>query len=120
VSFWRKEVVDFALSQETVRQMEGLRAWIRREPANARPYYHLAQFYRMEQRTEEALGLLLEAVRLDAAFADAHAGLAELYAVREDYSAAWRHARFAEQNGNARAVEMLRRHGIAENAAPSE
>jgi cytochrome c-type biogenesis protein CcmH/NrfG len=39
--------------------------WIEREPANPRPYYHLAQFYRMENRTEQALGLLLEAVRLD-------------------------------------------------------
>ena len=72
VSFWRKEVVDFALSEETRRQMDEQRAWIEREPANPRPYYNLAQFYRMEGQTEEALGLLLEAVRLDAAFADAH------------------------------------------------
>jgi len=114
VSFWRKDVVDFALSHETVRQMDGLRAWIRREPANPKPYYHLARFYRMENRGEDALGLLLEAVRLDAAFADAHAALAEVYAVNGDYAAAWRHARTAERNGNARAVELLARNGVKE------
>ncbi len=114
MSFWRKEVIDFALSQETVRQMDGLRAWIAREPTNPRPYYYLAQFYRMENRTEQALGLLLEAVRLDAVFAEAHVALAELYAVRTDYPAAWRHARLAEQNGNLRGVELLRRYGVVE------
>jgi len=114
MSFWRKEVVDFALSHETRLQMEGLRAWIKREPANPRPYCHLAQFYRMENRTEQALGLLLEAVRLDATFAEAHAALTEVYAVRADYPAAWRHARLAEQHGNPRGVELLRRHGVGE------
>jgi cytochrome c-type biogenesis protein CcmH/NrfG len=114
MSFWRKDVVDFALSQETRLQMDEQRAWIEREPANPRPYYHLAQFYRMQSRAEEALGLLLEAVRLDATFADAHAALAELYAVRADYPAAWRHARLSEQHGNPRGVELLRRHGVGE------
>ncbi|MGB9459000.1 MAG: hypothetical protein WCB12_23355 [Bryobacteraceae bacterium] len=114
MSFWRKEVIDFALSHETVRQMDAHRAWIQREPANPRPYYYLAQFYRMENRMEQALGLLLEAVRLDATFADAHAALAEIYAVRADYPAAWRHARLAEQNGNPRGVELLRRYGVGE------
>jgi cytochrome c-type biogenesis protein CcmH/NrfG len=114
MSFWRKEVVEFALSHETRRQMEGLREWIRREPANPRPYCHLAQFYRMENRTEQALGLLLEAVRLDATFADAHAALTEIYAIRFDYAAAWRHARLAEQNGSSRGVELLRRYGVEE------
>ena len=94
--------------------MEEQRAWIAREPANARPYYHLAQLYRMAFKQEEALGLLLEAVRLDPAFADAHAALAEIYAVREDYRAAWRHARLAEQNGEGRGVELLIRYGVAE------
>lgn len=112
MSFWRKGVIQPALDDETRRHVEEQRAWIAREPANARPYYHLAQFYRMEGRQEEALGLLLEAVRLDESFAAAHAGLAEMYAVKEDYEAAWRHARAAEKAGDPRAAEMLRRHGI--------
>jgi thioredoxin-like negative regulator of GroEL len=113
MSFWRKEVVETALSHETRRQMEEQRAWIEREPSNPRPYYHLAQFYRMEARQEEALGLLLEGVRLDANFAEAQVALAEIYAVRADYAAAWRHARLAERNGDPRAVELLTRHGIS-------
>jgi tetratricopeptide (TPR) repeat protein len=114
MSFWRKDVIDFALDHETRRQMEEQMAWIGREPANPRPYCHLAQFYRMSGRADEALGLLLEAIRLDPDFGEAHAGLAEIYAVRGDYGAAWRHARDAERNGQTRGVEMLLRHGIAE------
>jgi len=114
VSFWRKEVIGFALDHETRKQMEEQLAWIAREPANARPYYHLAQFYRMEGRQEEALGLLLEAVRLEDGLAEAHVSLAEVYAVREEYAAAWRHARRAEVAGDARAVELLARYGVAE------
>ncbi|MBZ5728172.1 MAG: hypothetical protein LAP87_24700 [Acidobacteriia bacterium] len=114
MSFWRKEVVQFALDAETRRHMEEQRAWIEREPVNAQPYYNLAQLYRMEVREEEALGLLLEAVRLDARLAAAHVALAEMYAVRADYPAAWRHARLAEASGNPRAVELLQRYGVAE------
>ena len=112
MSFFRKEVIDFALDHETRLHIEEQLAWIAREPANPKPYHHLAQLYRMCGKQDEALGLLLEAVRLDEAFADAHAALSEIYAVRADYRAAWRHARLAELNGNATAVDMLKRHGI--------
>jgi len=114
MSFWRKEVVETALSHDTRRQMEEQRAWIEREPSNPRPYYHLAQFYRIEARQDEALGLLLEAVRLHAGFAEAHTALAEIYAVRADYAAAWRHARLAERHGDPHAVQLLKRYGVAE------
>jgi cytochrome c-type biogenesis protein CcmH/NrfG len=110
MSFWRKEVIDYALDQETRAQIEEQRAWIEREPTNARPYYHLAQLYRVASRAEEALGLLLESVRLDPAFADAHAALAEMYVVRGDYPAASRHAAIAEQHGNRTAADLLRRY----------
>jgi cytochrome c-type biogenesis protein CcmH/NrfG len=112
VSFWRKEVIDFALDRETREHIEEQRAWIVREPANPKPYYHLAQLYRVAFKPDEALGLLLEAVRLDPDFAEAHASLAEMYVLRNDAPAAWRHARLAEANGISRAVEMLSRHGV--------
>lgn len=114
MSFWRKGVIQPALDAETRRQMEEQLAWIAREPENARPYFHLAEFYRMEGCEEEALGLLLHAVHLDAGFAAAHAALAEMYAVRGDYPAAWRHARLAEKAGESRAVELLARHSVPE------
>jgi len=114
MSFWRKEVIDHALDAETRLQMDEQRAWIAREPANARPYYHLAQLYRVALKQDEAMGLLLEAVRLDPALAEAHAALTEIYVVREDYRAAWRHARLAEQGGERRGVELLKRYGVAE------
>jgi tetratricopeptide (TPR) repeat protein len=114
VSFWRKEVIDFALDHEARRHIEEQRAWIEREPQNAVPYRNLAQLYRIQGMQDESLGLLLEAVRLDPEFADAHAALAEIYAVRGDMAAAWRHARAAEQNGELRCVEMLKRYGVEE------
>jgi len=114
VSFWRKEVIDFALDRETRAHIEEQRAAIAQDPLNPRPFHNLAQLYRIQNRQEEALGLLLEAVRLDPCYADAHLALAEIYAVRDDAAAAWRHARAAERAGNARAVEMLARHRIPE------
>jgi hypothetical protein len=69
----------------------------------------------MEGRGEEALGLMLHAVHLDPAYPAAHAALSEIYAVREDYPAAWRHARLAQQGGEPRAVELLERHGVKES-----
>ena len=110
MSFWRKNVIDFALDHETRRHMDEQLAWIGREPGNPKPYYHLAQLYRMAGRPAEALGLLLEAVRLDPAFGDAHASLAEIYAIQADYPAAQRHAQIAAQNGNPRALELLARY----------
>lgn len=111
MSFWRKELIDFALDQETASHIREQTEWIAREPANPRPWYNLAQLYRMQSKQEEALGLLLEAVRLDEAFADAHVALAEIYAVREDYEAARRHAHKAQEYGNPRAIDLLRRYG---------
>jgi cytochrome c-type biogenesis protein CcmH/NrfG len=112
VSFWRKEVIEVALDRETAAHIREQKEWIAREPQNPRPWYNLAQLYRMEQKPDEAVALLLESVRLDDACADAHVALAEMYAVREDYAAAWRHARKGEEHGNPRGVEMLRRHGV--------
>ena len=114
MSFRRKEVVDFALDRETRAHMEEQRAWIAREPANPRPYCNLSQLYRMEGKQDEALGLLLEAVRLDPGHGGAHLPLAEIYTVRGDYPAAWRHARLAEHAGSPRAVELLTRYGVPE------
>ena len=113
MSFWRREVIDFALDYETLHHMEEQSAWIAREPSNPRPYYHLAQLYRLQGKQDEGRILLLEAVRLDADFAAAHAALAEIYAVSEEYGAAWHHARLAERNGEPRAVELLERYGGA-------
>jgi len=112
VSFWRKQVIDFALDRETRTAIEEQRAWILRQPANPKPYFHLAQLYRVARKPEEALGLLLEAVRLNPNFAGAHASLAEIYVLRDDYPSAWRHARLAEANGLPRVVEMLTRNRV--------
>lgn len=114
MSFWREDVIQFALSHETRLHIEEQLAWIQREPSNPRPYYNLAQLYRMESGQDQALGLLLEAVRLEDGYSEAHAALAEIYAVREDYRAAWRHARAAERGGIRSPVDLLERYGVPE------
>ncbi|MBI3683296.1 MAG: hypothetical protein HY235_23230 [Acidobacteria bacterium] len=113
MSLWR-ELFDHALDQETLQHEREQTEWIAREPENARPYYNLAQLRRMQWKEEDGLGLLLEAVRLDPRFAAAHVALAEMYAVRKDYRAAWRHARAAEANGDAGGVDLLSRYGVDE------
>jgi len=112
MSWWRKEVIDFALDQDTARLIVEQKEWIARDPSHPAPFYHLALLYRMQGRQEDAMGLLLEAVRLAPDFGDAHASLAEIYAVRGAYPDAWRHAWQAEALGQPRAAEMLRRNGI--------
>ena len=114
MGFWRKEVIDSALDQETRRNIDEQLAWIGREPRNARPYFNLAQLYRMQSKTAAAAGLLLEAVSLDDSCADAHNALTEIYAVAGDYPAAWRHARAAEREGDTRGVDLLTRYGVCE------
>ena len=114
MSFWRDQVIGFALDHETRLHMDEQREWIAREPSNPKPYYALSQFYRIGGQADYALALMLEAVRLDPKFAEAHASLCEEYAIRADYPAAWRHARLAEQNGQPRGVELLTRYSIPE------
>jgi len=112
MGFWRKEVIEPMLDADMKAAMAEQVAWIAREPGNARPYYQLAQLYRTQARQDEALGLLLEAVRLRGDFAEAHVSLAEIYCVRDDAGAAWRHARLAGAAGNTNAVALLERHGV--------
>jgi cytochrome c-type biogenesis protein CcmH/NrfG len=114
VEFWRNEVIEPALDEDTERQISAQREWIAAEPANPRPYYHLACLYRMQGKRDEPLGLLLEAVRLCPSLTDAHVALAEIYIVRADYRAAWRYARLAEDGGRTEPATMLRRYGITE------
>lgn len=117
MSFWRKEVIEPILDSATAEAINEQTAWIVRDPSDARPYYHLAQLYRMQNRQEEALGLLLEAVRLNPGHAEAHVSLAEIYAIRDDTAAAWRHARAAAKSGNTNAVALLERHGVLDPSA---
>ena len=114
MSFWRNEVIDPMLDAQTKREIDEQMLWIAREPDNPDPYVHLASLYRMQNRPDEALGLLLEAVRLKLAHTEANVALCEMYSVAGDYAAAWRHARIAETTGDAAGVELLTRYAIAE------
>lgn len=111
---WREELIDPALAHETQKHIAEQCAWIAKEPGNPHPYLNLAQLYRIENRQDEALALLLHAVHLDPAFAEAHAALTGIYAIRNDYKAAWAHARAAQNNGLTTAVDLLTKYQIPE------
>ncbi len=112
MGFWRKELIDFALDQDSARLIDEQKAWIAAEPASARPYYQLALLYRMQHRRDEALGLLLHSAALDASFSPAHTALSEMYATAGDLDRARLHASQAEALGEPAAAERLRRYGI--------
>lgn len=118
MGFWQKEVIEPILDEGTREAIAEQVSWIAKEPENAQPYYHLAQLYRTQGRQDEALGLLLEAVRLHPALAAAHVSLTEIYCVRNDAGAAWRHARQAAEAGNGNAVALLERHGVQDPGLP--
>ncbi|MBM3797532.1 MAG: hypothetical protein FJW31_26560 [Acidobacteria bacterium] len=108
---WRRDLVDFALDEDTERLIAEQKKWIAAEPGAARPYYHLAQLYRLQQRRDEATALLLHAVALDDVLAPAHTALSQMYAVSGDLAAARRHASRAAQLGEPEAAAMLARYG---------
>ena len=112
MGFFRKEVVDFALDHETRRAIGEQQALITADPSNLRPYYQLALLYRMQWKHDQALGLLLEAVRLDPAFAAAHVALAEIYIARNNLATARQHAELAAAQGNPQARDMIERYGL--------
>jgi len=112
MGFWRDEVIDPALDQQTDLAIEEQKAWIARDAGDPRPYYQLAQLYRMRQQSDSARALLLEAVRLNPAFGAAHLALTEMYAVRGDAAQAWHHARLASAAGSPEAVALLERHSV--------
>jgi Tfp pilus assembly protein PilF len=114
MSFWRDRVIDPMMDERTVREIGEQVQWISREPGAADPYVNLAALYRTQQRHDAALGLLLEAVRLDPGHAGAHLALCQIYSVSGDYVAAWRHARLAERAGEGEGVALLTRHHISE------
>lgn len=111
---WRRDLVEFALDEDTERLIAEQKTWIAAEPDAARPYYHLAQLYRLQQRRDEALALLLHAVSLDASLAPAHIALSQMYAVTGDMEAARRHAACAAKLGDVSAAELLARYGTLE------
>lgn len=110
MSFWRKEVIDFALGQDTELRMQEQKAWIAAEPGNARPYYQLGLLCRMQHQRDAALGLLLHAISLDPELAPAHGALSEMYAASGDLERARHHAARAEALGDPATAEQLRRH----------
>ena len=114
MSFWRDEVVEFALDQETRQAIEEQKAWVAREPQNPKAYYGLAQLYRICRKNDEARVLLQESLRYDPDFAPAHVSLCEMFAISGNYPAAWRHARAAESAGDASGVDLLQRNNVVE------
>lgn len=109
-SFWRKDVIEFALDQETERLIAEQQAAIAADPGFARGYLNLGLLYQMQYKQDLAVEHFLKALSLDPSLADAHVSLGRVYAVRGEMDKAWEHAQVAATLGNQKLLEQLQRH----------
>lgn len=108
--FWRKEVIEPALNDETKKYIDAQLDVIRKNPNDARAYYQLGLLYRMHDRPGEALKQFFKALELDPKLTDTHVALGEMCVIRGDYDTAWFHARVAAQGGNRTLLDQLERY----------
>jgi len=106
-----RQVADAALDHETQRHIDEQIAALAQNPDWAEGYYHLAQFYRIQQKPLEAKEQLLIALEKKPTLADAHVALGEIYISEGDLKRAREHAEWGAKFGNPRLLEQMERHG---------
>ncbi len=117
--FFRREVVDVALNRDVDSAIAEQLARIEQNPGEAQPYCALGVFFRMQGKIGDAILMQQRATELDPSFALPHRELGQIYAVREDHEAAWRHAREAARLGDRSLLELLERYQKASRPVPS-
>ena len=116
--FFRHRVVDVALNRDIDSAIAEQLARIEQNPGEAQPYCALGVFFRMQGRIEDAILMQQRALELDPGFALPHRELGQIYAIKEDYRAAWQHAREDARLGDGALLELLERYQKASPPAP--
>ncbi len=116
--FFRREVVDFAISRDIESAIAEQLARIDLNPREAEPYCALGVFFRMQGRIEDAAQMQQRAIELDPNYALPHRELGQIYAVREQYEEAWRHARQAARLGDPSLLDLLERYQTTAGPSP--
>lgn len=104
--FFRR-VADDMLDAETAKHIAEQKAALEAHPEWAEGHYHLAQLYRVQQRSLDAKRELLIALEKKPLLADAHLALGEIYISEGDLDKAREHAQIAAQLGNGRLLDQL-------------
>ncbi|HUN88945.1 MAG TPA: hypothetical protein VMU28_09145 [Terriglobales bacterium] len=107
-----RRVLDDMLDNETARQIEEQRTALNAYPEWAEGHYHLAQLYRVQQRSEDAKRELLAALEKKPLLADAHLALGEIYISEGELDKAREHAQIAAQLGHGRLLDQLQRYSF--------
>lgn len=105
-----RNFTEFSLNYDVDSELETQTRFLRENLNSARAHYNLGVLYYFQGKAEAAIDSYKKALEIDPNLSDAHKNLGEIYAVRELYDLAWRHAKAAEKLGNTKLVEMLRRY----------
>ena len=108
--FFRKEVIEPALDEETERHIREQQAAIEADPAAAKPHHNLGALYRLQGKTAQAEEQFRKALSLDPNSAESYVELGQMCVVREDYQAAWLHAKAAAKLGDSQLLKLLERY----------
>ncbi len=108
--FFRKEVIEPALDEETERLIREQQMAIEANPAAAKPHHNLGALYRLQGKTAQAEEQFRKALSLDPSSAESHVALGQMRVVREDYQSAWVHAKAAAKLGDTHLLKLLERY----------
>ncbi|MCZ6491980.1 MAG: tetratricopeptide repeat protein [Acidobacteria bacterium] len=108
--FFRKEVIEPALDEETERHILEQQAAIEADTVAAKPHHNLGALYRLQGKTAQAEEEFRKALSLDPTSAESHIALGQMCVVREDYQAAWLHAKEAAKLGDPQLLKLLERY----------
>lgn len=113
-STWFRDAFDAALGRDINEAIAEQLALVETDPTNPKPYCALGAFFHMQGRTEDAIMMYRHALRLDPDYALAHQSLGQVFAAREKFADAWRHAREADRLGNSALLDSLTRNRVPE------
>ena len=105
-----RSVADEMLDAETAKHVAEQKAALELNPDWAEGHYHLAQLYRVQQRTQDAKQELLIALEMKPLLAEAHMALGEIYIAEGDLDRAREHAQIAAQLGSGRLLDQIQRY----------
>jgi len=105
-----RKLTEFSLNHDVDSEVETQKRFLRENPYSAKAYYNLGALYYFQGKAEAAIDSYKQALKIDQRLADAHKNLGAIYAVRERYDLAWNHAKAAEELGNTKLMDMLKRY----------
>jgi len=108
--FWRKDVIQPALNNEVESAFAEQQAILAADPNNAKAYFALGTLSHFQGEIDQAIQYFQKSIELDPANAAPHLSVGRIYALRSEYTGAWKHARAAEALGANDLVELLERY----------